>query len=174
VSDLLRTLSFAYRRKGDDVMPANALRMMLAFDFNWFAPADAKRLVERALGAGLLVPEGEDLLRLAFAREAVEVPVGFRPTPAVLEEPIPDVPKAAPRPAAAPFVAEAPAAPPAPPSLDVPPPMPEHEDEAQAERARRGNLLTLEVARLVARRRAGEDVKPLLAEAERALLAGKK
>lgn len=165
MSDLLRTLSFAFRRKGDQVMPANGLRMLLAFDLNWFAPADAKRLVERALEGGLLAQEGDDL-RLLFDRNGVEVPVGFRPTHAVLDEPIPEKPRSAAPPPAAPA---APAMRPELPHAADP-----HEEEAQAERARRGNLLTLDVARLYVRRRHGEDVKPLLADAERALLSSVK
>lgn len=159
MSDLLRALAFAYRRKGDDVMPGNALRLMLAFDLNWFAPADAKRFVERAVASNALVVEGEDL-RLAFPRTAVEVPMGFRPTIAVLEEPFPELPRAAAAPVA-----------PSPPPPQLPTESDALDEEANAERARRGGLLTLEVARLLVQRGKGEDVKPLLADAERALLA---
>lgn len=144
MSDLLRTLAFAFRRKGEAVMPGNGLRLMLAFDLNWFAPADAKRLVDRALAGGLLVAEGEDV-RLVFDPAAVEVPVGFKPTTAVLEEPFPDVPAA-------------------------PAPKPKRSDaEAEAERARWHGWLSLDVARLVVRRRAGEDVSSDLAAAEQGL-----
>lgn len=144
MSDLLRTLSFAFRRKGGEVMPGNALRLMLAFDLNWFAPADAKRLVDRAVAGGLLVAEGEDL-RVAFDPAAVEVPVGFKPSLAVLEEPFPDLPAA-------------------------PAPKPRRSDvEAEAERARWHGWLSLDVARLVVRRRAGEDVSGELEAAEQAL-----
>lgn len=193
MSDLLRTIAFAYRRKGELAMPSNALRLMLAFDLNWFAPADAKRAVERAVAGGLLVAEeGGEVLAIAFDPAAVDVPVGFRPTPDVLEEPFPALPAAPPPRASPPAAAPAPAAPAAPADEELaallaaegapaaPDGAGERADEpvaetleaqALAERDRWHQRLSLDVARLVVRRRRGEDVAPLLEEAERALLA---
>ncbi len=129
-------------------MPRMDLHMILSMDLRWFAPEESKKVVARALEGGLVVAEG-DALRVAFDPAAVEVPLSFRPQArALLEEPLPEVPapRAAPRPA------------------------PARDEEAHAERARRGGLLSLEVARLVVARRAGEDVAPRLAEAEASLL----
>lgn len=153
MSDLARTIAFAYRRKGLDVMAGTELRLLLAYDLRWFAPEDAKRVVQRALDAGLLLPQG-DALRPAFDVAAVDIPLNFRPGTHVLEEEIGALP-----------------APPAP----VPPPQPQPdavvERAAEEERRRRGLLLGLDAARLIVRRRAGEDVTGEAAQLEAGLLS---
>lgn len=187
MSDLARTLAFAFRRKGGDVAQGSDLRLLLAYDLRWFAPEDAKRVVARGLELGLLRDEGEGRVRAAFDPSAVDVPLNFRPTTAVLdEEPPGDLPPpkaakagAAPppaHPATAPaHAAQAPAAQIPAPAPPAPTPGPDArlaEAEAERERAKRGGLLTPEVAALVVARRAGEDVRPRLPEVEARLLKG--
>lgn len=165
MSDLVRTLAFAFRRKGADALRGTELRLVIAFDLNWLAPEDAKRAVTRAIEAGLLREEGE-MLRPTFDPRAIDVPLNFRPGPGLFDEPVPaDLPPpaaeaaeaAAPQPDAPAPTAPAAAAAPvqAAPAHAAPP----EDRSAQEERARRGNLVTLEVARLVVARRAGEDVR---------------
>lgn len=166
MSDLVRALAFAFRRKGADALPGTDLRLMLAYDLRWFAPEDAKRVVQRARELGLLA-EADGVVRPTFDPARVEVPVNFRPTVAVLDEEVPaDLPPPAPR-AAAP----APAPTPPPPESPPVPPAP-GAALAEAERARRGGLMSLEVAALVVARRGGEDVTGRLAEAEARVLKG--
>lgn len=133
MSDLLRALAFAYRRKGVDAMGGAELRLLLAYDLRWFAPEDAKRFVQRAVEVGALREEGERMVP-SFDVGAVEIPLNFRPGPFVLEE----APTAEPPPSTAGSS--------------------ELERAAEDERRRRGLLLSLDVARLVVRRRKGEDV----------------
>jgi hypothetical protein len=162
VSDLLRAIAFAFQRKGARTMPRMDLHMLLSMDLRWFAPEESKKVVARALDAGLLIAEG-DALRIAFEPGGVEVPLSFRPqAKSLLEEPLPEsLPTAPAASAAVPAHAARPAPRPA--------PMP-RDDEAHAERAKRGGLLSLEVAQLVVARRGGEDVAPRLAAAEASLL----
>ena len=144
MSDLLRTIAFAFRRKGLDAIPGGDLRLLLAYDLRWFAPEDAKRVVLRAIESGLLREEN-GALHATFDTRAVEIPLNFRPTIDVLDAPIALAPAAAPPPT--------PAA-----SAVRPPPTDARERAAEDERRKRGLRLSLDVARLVVRRRAGEDV----------------
>ena len=150
MSDLLRTLAFAFRRKGVDAMPGADLRMLLAYDLRWFAPEDAKRVVQRGIETGLLAQQG-DTLRPAFDARSIDIPLNFRPTTLVLDEAPPVVPAPAPASAA-----------PAPPAVD---------HAGEDERRRRGLMMSVEVARLVVRRRAGEDVAAEAAALEARLLS---
>lgn len=155
MNDLSRAVAFAYQRKGARVLPRMDLHMLLSMDMRWFAPEESKKVVARAVEVGLLVAEG-DALRIAFDPASVDVPLTFRPNAkAILDEPITALP--APEPAA-----------PAPPAA---PARAASERDAELERARRGGLLTLDVARLVVARRHGEDVGARLADAEAKLLA---
>lgn len=127
MSDLVRTLAFAFRRRGADVMERAKLLHMLTFDLRWLSPDPAKRVLARAIAAGLLKEEG-DQLRAGFDVQAVEVPVNFRPRDNLADD---DAPLGA-----VPWIA----------------------DEAEAERARRGGLVSRDVAQLIVARRRGEDV----------------
>lgn len=148
MSDLVRTLAFAFRRKGADVVPGTELRLLLAYDLRWFAPEDAKRVVARAIELGL-VEERDGTLRPLFDVAAVQVPLSFRPSLDVLEEPAPTSVPERPREGVR-----------------------EDDRAAMEERARRGGLVSLDVARLIVARRAGEDVRERAADAERRLLGG--
>src|SRR5207248_8840448 len=94
VSDeLARVLAFAYRRRGVDIMERSKLLHLLTFDLRWFSPDPAKRILARALGAGLLQPEGDGMLRVAFDVKAVDMPLNFRPREGLVDETGPvDVP----------------------------------------------------------------------------------
>lgn len=146
MNDLARTIAFAYRRKGLGAMPGGDLRLMLAYDMRWFAPEDAKRVVQRGIDLGLLRDEAGSL-RPTFDVQAIEIPLNFRPSVDVLQETLEPAP-APPRPAT------------------------ELERAAEDERRRRGLMISLEVARLVVRRRAGEDVVADAAAEEAKLLGG--
>ena len=150
MSDLVRTIAFAFRRKGLDAIPGGDLRLLLAYDLRWFAPEDAKRVVMRAVDAGLLREEN-GALRATFDTRAVEIPLNFRPTIDVLDAPI-----AHPAPSPSSSSSSSNLALPSPSS--APPPLDARERAAEEERRKRGLRLSLDVARLVVRRRAGEDV----------------
>ncbi|HUR68406.1 MAG TPA: DUF2240 family protein [Candidatus Thermoplasmatota archaeon] len=156
MSELVRAMAFAFRRKGAETMAGTELRYLLAFDLRWFAPEDAKRAVLRAIETGLLREEG-DALRPSFDVRAVDVPMNFRPTSAALEEEIVAPPKLPAQPAPTAVVPPTPAAP--------------VERAAEDERRRRGLLVSLDVARLIVRRRTGDDVAADAAALEAQLLS---
>ena len=129
-------------------MERSKLLHLLAFDLRWFSPDPAKRVIQRAVQAGLLREEG-DKVHLAFEADAVDIPLNYRPPDnlADAEGPV-DLPSRKLAALAKPPQAPAPGATPAPAHA-----------EAAAERARRGNLVTEDVAALLVARRAGEDVR---------------
>lgn len=85
--DAIRTLVFAFRRKGVDAMERKTLLHLLAFDLRWLSPDPAKRLIERAVQAGLL-HETEGTVRLAFDATSIEIPMNYRPPEDVADAPI--------------------------------------------------------------------------------------
>ena len=162
-SDLARAIAFAYRRKGVDAMPGSDLRMLLAYDLRWFAPEDAKRCVQRAIEAGLLREDGASLAP-TFDVRAIDIPLNFRPSAEILDAPLPDAPLPAPAPNRDPQ-------PSAQPLVARPSPSPSAvERAAEEERRKRGLRVSFDVARLIVRRRAGEDVAAEAGELEKRLL----
>jgi len=141
VSELRRVVAFAFRRKGKDALPRNEFKYLLSLDLNWYDPKQAAQLAERAVQAGLLTAQGEEL-RLAFDTGEVELPMGFRGGEAALTEPL----DAAQRTEADPMLQE----------------------RANAWRAMAKGLLAEDAALLLAARERGKDVR---AQAERALAA---
>ena len=156
-ADLARTLAFAFKRRGTATMERSKLLHLLAFDLRWFSPDPAKRVIQRALQAGLLREEG-DKVHLEFDADGVEIPLNYRPPDdlADAEGPV-DLPSrklaalAKPAPAGTPTLANA---------------------EAAAERARRGGLVAEDVAALVVARRRGEDVRERARDLEARLTSG--
>lgn len=144
--DLARTVAFAFRRKAASTLTRSELMLTLAMDLRWLSPDEAKRTIDAAQRSGLLSLEG-DALKLTFPPESVQVPLNYRPPEGVWEE-VSDFPTLPP-PAAAPA-----------------------DHEAEAERARRGGMVSIEVARVLVARRKGEDVAARAAEIETRLLRG--
>jgi len=57
----------------------------LSFDLKWMSPDDASKLRERAVRSKLLTVD-DGILRPDFNIDAVDVPHGFRPSPALFKE----------------------------------------------------------------------------------------
>jgi len=74
-----------FKREGVERLAENEVVVDLSLDRDWFTPDQARRLVDVAVGRGLLRREGEDLVA-AFDRTAVEVPEGFTPEESLLAE----------------------------------------------------------------------------------------
>lgn len=152
MSDLARTLAFAFQRRGVQSMERTKLLAILAFDLRWFSPDPAKRVIQRGIKAGLLEEQGDHVKATFDARE-VDIPLNFRPAESLADEDGPvDVPM---RPA------KAPAAPP--PAADA---------AASEERMRRGGLIGLDLAALIVARRSGKDVRAAAQALEASLASG--
>jgi hypothetical protein len=73
-------LVFLARRQAARSMSAARWGHLLSLDLGWMNPGQARTFVDRAVKAGLLAVDGENL-RLVLDPASVEVPRGFRPRP---------------------------------------------------------------------------------------------
>lgn len=78
--DLETALAFLARRESRLVMTASRWAHVLSFEMGWMNPGQARAFVQRAVTAGLLAPDGDNL-RLVLDPQTIPVPRGFRPHP---------------------------------------------------------------------------------------------
>jgi hypothetical protein len=145
VSELAQVVAYVFRRHGRDALGRNEFKQFLAFRLNWYPPSQAAQVLERALQAGLLEAQGEDV-RITFPDDAIDLPLNFRGTARALDEPLQGVPTTPPAGVAA-------AAPPAP-RVDA-----ALEERVRALRDLAQGRLSEPAARLLARRERGQDVR---------------
>ncbi len=74
-----------FRGTGTRRMEESAFVVALSLDRDWFSPDQAKRLIDVAVGEGLLARTDEGL-EATFPPESTEVPEGFVPDEALLAE----------------------------------------------------------------------------------------
>jgi hypothetical protein len=74
-----------FKREGRPELGESTFVVALSLDRDWFSPDQAKRLVDVAVGEGLLEREG-DTLAAKFDPEGVEVPEDFVPDEGVLRQ----------------------------------------------------------------------------------------
>ncbi|MHB9288224.1 DUF2240 family protein [Halobacteriales archaeon Cl-PHB] len=82
---LRRAVAAPFGQRGVESMPESEFVVALSLDRDWFSPDQAKRLVDVALGEGLLERDGDDL-STGFDAAAVAVPEDFVPGEDVLRE----------------------------------------------------------------------------------------
>ena len=82
----LRTVVAApFRGKGRERLAESEFVVALSLDRDWFSPDQASRVVDLAVGAGLLERDDDDLVP-AFEPDDVAVPGGFVPDESLLVE----------------------------------------------------------------------------------------
>lgn len=82
----LRTVVAApFRGKGRERLAESEFVVALSLDRDWFSPDQASRVVDLAVGSGLLERDDDDLVP-AFDPDDVTVPGGFVPDEALLVE----------------------------------------------------------------------------------------
>jgi hypothetical protein len=74
-----------FRDRGGSRLGEGEFVVALSLDRDWFTPDQAKRLVDVAVGRGLLSRDGDDLVA-EFDPTGVTVPDGFVPDESVLRE----------------------------------------------------------------------------------------
>jgi len=77
-----------FRQGGRDRMEESEFVVALSLDRDWFSPDQASRVVDIAVGEGLLSREGDDLV-VEFDPASVSVPAGFDPGDELLQQPSP-------------------------------------------------------------------------------------
>jgi hypothetical protein len=79
------TVAAPFRQRGTRRMGQSEFVVALSLDRDWFSPDQAKRLVDVAVGEGLVGREDDELVA-TFDPTAVEVPDDFTPEDAMLRE----------------------------------------------------------------------------------------
>ncbi len=74
-----------FRAEGSQRMAESSFVVDLSLDRDWFSPDQAKRLVDVALGEGLLSRDGDTLVA-NFEPDSVTIPDGFHPDESVLQQ----------------------------------------------------------------------------------------
>ncbi len=82
---LRRTVATPFRQRGVEGLAESEFVVAISLDRDWFSPDQATRLVDVAVGEGLLARDG-DALEPTFDPGAVEVPDDFVPDGAVVQE----------------------------------------------------------------------------------------
>lgn len=83
--ELKRIISYIVRSKGASALTLNELRYALSFDYGWFTPEEAKKIINVALERELIVCEGTSV-KILFDYSRYSVQVGYKPTCASLRK----------------------------------------------------------------------------------------
>lgn len=79
------TVATPFKMRAADRLGEGEFVVALSLEREWFSPDQAKRLVDVAIGRGLLAEEGGALVP-QFDPTAVELPEGFSPDESILRE----------------------------------------------------------------------------------------
>lgn len=74
-----------FRTMGQSRIEESEFVVALSLDRDWFSPDQAKRLIDVAVGEGLLRRDGGELVA-EFSPESVSIPDGFAPDESILRE----------------------------------------------------------------------------------------
>jgi hypothetical protein len=84
LEDLRKAIALLYRRKGRGELSEKEFVLSASMDLRWFPPRDAQRLLQRSVESKL-IEANAGVLRPTFDVESVDVPRDFAPTPDILE-----------------------------------------------------------------------------------------
>lgn len=93
--ELETALAFIARRDARTAMTGARWAHVLSFELGWMNPGQARAFVQRAVTAGILTPD-DDQLRFVLDPAAISVPRGFKPNPDALATAAPATPQAQP------------------------------------------------------------------------------
>ena len=88
MDDLRNAIALLFKRKGQNELSEREFVLSASMDLRWFPPRDAQRLLQIGLEAKLLESQ-EGTIRPAFDVTAVDVPMDYMPTSAILDTPTP-------------------------------------------------------------------------------------
>ncbi len=84
MDELRYAIALLFRRKGRDELTEREFVLSASMDLRWFPPRDAQRLLQLGLESKLLESHGGNI-RPAFVIDSVDVPRDFVPTSKTLE-----------------------------------------------------------------------------------------
>ena len=82
---LRRAVAAPYRTKGRERIPESEFVVALSLDRDWFSPDQAKRLIDVAVGEGLLARE-DNTLAVTFDPDDEDIPDDFRPDESIIQK----------------------------------------------------------------------------------------
>ena len=82
---LRRAVAAPFRQRGVDRLNESEFVVALSLDWGWFSPDQAQRLADVAATEGLVERTGDELA-VSFDPVEVEIPDGFEPDEAVLQQ----------------------------------------------------------------------------------------
>lgn len=82
---LRRTVAAPFRSAGSETLTVSKFVVALSLDRNWFSPDQAKRVVDVAIGEGLLDRDDGELTITFDARDTT-LPDGFSPDESILQQ----------------------------------------------------------------------------------------
>ncbi len=82
---LRRAVAAPFRDRGAASLPESEFVVALSLDRDWFSPDQAKRLIDVAVGDGLLERD-DDELTPSFDASDVSIPEDFRPDESILRQ----------------------------------------------------------------------------------------
>ena len=83
ITALQQVIASLYKRKSKAVISARDLELLASMELRWFEPADARKLIARAIQLGLL-EETTGGLKATFDIGSLEIPLGFKPSTELL------------------------------------------------------------------------------------------
>lgn len=86
MDDLRNAIALLFKRKGREELSEKEFVLSASMDLRWFPPRDAQRLLQIGLESKLLESRA-GMIRPTFDLAAVEVPRDFAPTASILEVP---------------------------------------------------------------------------------------
>lgn len=84
MSDLEKSITVLFRRKGKDSLTEQEFVSSASFDLRWFSPKDAQKLLDLSLSGGQLKRRNGHVVP-TFDLGGVEVPLDYKPSRQVLE-----------------------------------------------------------------------------------------
>lgn len=88
MEDLRKAIAVLFRRKGRDELSEKEFVLSASMDLRWFPPRDAQRLLQVGLDSKLLELR-EGVVRPTFDASTVDVPREFAPSAEILQVPTP-------------------------------------------------------------------------------------
>jgi len=87
MSDLEKSITMLFRRKGKDSLTEQEFVSSASFDLRWFSPKDAQRLLDLSLSGGHLKRKNGHITP-TFDLSGIDVPLDYKPSKQVLDAPV--------------------------------------------------------------------------------------
>lgn len=87
MSDLEKSITMLFRRKGKGSLTEQEFVSSASFDLRWFSPKDAQKLLDLSLSGGHLKRKNGQVMP-TFDLSGIDVPLDYKPSKQVLDAPV--------------------------------------------------------------------------------------